>query len=82
MLALVPVIWPKLADGALFELPHDALGTSHSTWLGALNISIRNCRDCFSVTRKSLIVEKSKFTCLGPRRSLRAQLPNCGATVL
>src|SRR5471032_379980 len=32
--------------------------------------------------RKSLIVEKSKFTCVGLTRLLRAQFPNCGTTVL
>src|SRR5260370_2408958 len=32
--------------------------------------------------RNSLIAEKSKFTCLGPIRLLRPQLPNSGTTVL
>src|SRR5713226_10192950 len=31
---------------------------------------------------KSLIADKSKFTCLGPTRLLRAQVPNSGMTVL
>src|SRR5260370_29256276 len=37
---------------------------------------------CLSARWKSLIAEKSKFTCLGPIKLLRAQLPNSGTTVL
>jgi hypothetical protein len=47
---------------ATFELPQDVLGLPHSTWFGALNISMRNCSACRSAMRKSLIVEKSMFT--------------------
>src|SRR5258708_609202 len=32
--------------------------------------------------RKSLIAEMSKFTCFGPIKLLRPQLPNSGTTVL
>src|SRR5258708_21538765 len=32
--------------------------------------------------RKSLIAEMSKFTCFGPIRLLRPQVPNSGTTVL
>src|SRR5258707_719183 len=42
---------------------------------------MRNCTACFSVRWKSLITEKSKFTCFGPTRLLRAQVPNSGITV-
>jgi hypothetical protein len=38
----VPVIVPKLADAALFELPQPVFGVPSSTWFGALNISMRN----------------------------------------
>src|SRR6266568_6253071 len=82
MLAAVPRIWPKLVGAATFELPHDVLGLPHSTWFGALNISMRNCSACRSAIRKSLMVEKSMFTWCGPIRLLRAQLPYCPATVL
>ena len=82
MLARVEVIVPKLAEGALLELPQPVFGVPNSTWFGALNISMRNCSAWRSVIMKSLNTEKSMFTCFGPRRLLRAQLPNSGATVL
>src|ERR1700730_6064054 len=82
MFAAVPRIWPKLVGAATFELPHDALGLPHSTWFGALNISMRNWSACRSAIRKSLIVGKSMFTWCGPFRLLRAQVPYCPATVL
>src|SRR3954462_11014591 len=36
---------------------------------------MRNCKACRSVILKSLIVEKSRFTCLGAMRLFRPQLP-------
>src|ERR1700757_292822 len=82
MLTLVEVIVPKVADGSTLEVPQPVAGLPNSTWLGALNISMRNWSVCFSAMRKSLSVEKSKFTCVGPTRLLRAQVPNSGTTVL
>ena len=73
------VIWPKLDGGAAPEPLHDAFGAPNSTWLTALNISIRNWSACFSTMRKSLVTEKSKFTRFGPRRLLRPQFPNVPA---
>src|SRR5579871_371107 len=81
MLAAVDRIWPKLFGGATFELHHEALGLPHSTWFGALNISVRNSSAWRSVMRKLLMAEKSKFTCLGEIRLFRAQLPYWPATV-
>ncbi|MCU1235837.1 MAG: hypothetical protein JWP63_3804, partial [Candidatus Solibacter sp.] len=68
MFARVEVMVPKLADGALLELPHDVFGVPNCTWFGTLNISIRNCNARPSEIRKSLKVEKSMFTCFGPLR--------------
>src|SRR5579871_5765567 len=42
---------------------------------------MRNSTAWLSVMWKSLITEKSKFTCFGPIRLLRAQVPNRGTTV-
>ena len=82
MLALVVVIVPKVACGSRFEFPQPVAGLPCSTWLGALNISVRNWSDSLSEIGKSLIVETSKFTRLGPTRLLRAQFPNFGTSVL
>src|SRR5947209_9444751 len=82
MLARVEVIVPKLDAAATFELPQFELGVPSSTWLGALNISIRNWSACRSVKRKSLMAEKSRFTCFGPIRLFRPQLPKVPGTGL
>jgi hypothetical protein len=82
MLALLEVIVPKVACANTFEFPQPVAGLPTSTWLGALNISMRNWSDALSAIPKSLIVETSKFPYLGPIRLLRAQFRNSGATVL
>ena len=82
MLAAVPRIWPKLVVGATFELPQDAFGLPHSTWFGALNISMRNWIACRSAIRKSLIAEKSNVHLMRALQVVRAQVPYCPATVL
>src|SRR5260370_41739761 len=79
MLALVEVIVPKVACGSAFEFPQPVAGFPNSTWLGALNISMRNWSVCLSARRKSLIVEKSKFSCLGPIKFSFAEQRQCVA---
>src|ERR1017187_10917825 len=58
------------------------VGLYKFTWLGALNISVRNSRFLCSVIGNSLMTEKSWFPRHGPRRVLRPQLPNVPATGL
>ena len=45
----VPVISPNVDDGVgLDPFPQLALGEASSTWLNALNISVRNSSVCIS----------------------------------
>src|SRR5215469_2209866 len=80
----VDVILPKVAEGAGLE-PFPQLNwppPASSTWLGALNISVRNSRVFCSAIGKYFTMETSSFPSHGPRRLLRPQLPNVPATVL
>src|ERR1022692_1876171 len=78
------VILPKVEAGVGVEplFQPNWPPTPNSTWLGALNISMRNSRFLCSVIGNSLMIEKSSFPIHGPRRVLRPQLPNVPATGL
>ena len=67
---LVEVIRP---NWGLLKL---AFGKPHTGWLRKLNASMRNCRACPSLMRKSLWAEKSRVNPGGPIMLLRAALPN------
>src|ERR1035438_68631 len=58
------------------------VGLDNITWLGALNISMRNSRFLFSAIWNCLMTETSSFPRHGPFRVLRPQFPNVPATGL
>src|ERR1035441_5335041 len=58
------------------------VGLDNITWLGALNISMRNSRLLFSAIGKSLMTETSSLPRHGPLRVLRPQFPNVPASGL
>src|ERR1035437_1558000 len=58
------------------------VGLYKFTWLGALNISMRNSRLLCSVIGNGLMTEASSVPRHGPLRVLRPQLPNVPATGL
>src|ERR1017187_291642 len=80
----VPRVWPKFEGGAAPEPPPQLMlvGLYKFTWLGALNISMRNSRLLCSVIGNSLMTEASSVPRHGPLRVLRPQLPNVPATGL
>src|SRR3954462_3155356 len=83
MEALVEVTLPKFPDGVGLEpLPQLALGPASTTWLGALNISVRNSRFVRSLMVKCLNTEKSSVPRHGFLKLLREQVPNVPGAVL
>src|SRR5262249_20027207 len=80
----IDVILPKVAAGVglepLFQLNWPE--AVNSTWLGALNISMRNSRFFLSEIWNNLMTEISSFPNHGPRMVLRPQLPNVPAVGL
>src|SRR5271166_4802215 len=77
MACTVEVMRPNEATGVALELPPQLRlpGVANSTWLGALNISMRNSRFLFSAMGKNLKTETSSFPTHGPLRLLRPQFP-------
>src|SRR2546421_432944 len=77
----IDVILPNVAEGAGLEplLQLNWPPAVNSTWLGALNISMRNSRFLLSEIWNNLITEISSFPSQGPRSGLRPQLPNVPA---
>src|SRR5580658_9612793 len=75
---------PKVEIGAGPEPPPQLRlpGAANSTWLNALNISMRNSSVCDSWIGKSLVTEISWFPSHGPLSVFRPQFPNVAATGL
>ena len=58
-------------------LPSTDAAPKNCPWLNALKVSIRNCSDFDSVSRRFFCSATSKFSIPGPEKNRRAAVPNC-----